>query len=244
MPDSSCSSISDTKPHDLHHDVSQQSATNQSLVEQLSAQDPLSQLPLTQLPTVQLHTQDSSITEPEYRKASSVTIDMPHVMERSMNSQFSTQSESSSNENIDNPYNPDFIPFSIPSAESIIQAEGVTLRKSKTSKPLLSSIEEFDPKQTSDWIKEQIKSKIESNPKFKQIHSYTKIDFFRPYFDVEPKQLQSRLVDAYKPSFPLLQQEIRLLFYSAFKWNYFQNYQFQKRVDGVLRAFKVRLYGV
>ena len=157
---------------------------------------------LTQLPTVHIEAEPS-------RKASSVTIEIPNpAMERSMTSQFSTQSEASStmteNDQI----------FNIPSAESIIQAEGLTLRKSVSkSKPLLSSIEEFDPKQTSDWIKQQIKSKIESNPKLKEIHSYTKIDFFRPYFDVEPKQLQSRLVDAYKPSLPLLQQEIRLLFY-------------------------------
>ena len=163
MPDSSCSSTSDIRPHDLQHDVSPKSTTDQPPVEQPSALDSLSKFPLTQLPTVQIHTPpDSTMVEPEYRKASSVTIDMPPVMERSMNSQFSTQSESSSTENTENPYNPDFIPFSIPSAESIIQAEGVTLRKSKTSKPLLSSIEEFDPKQTSDWIKEQIKSKIES----------------------------------------------------------------------------------
>ena len=49
---------------------------------------------------------------------------------------------------------------------------------------------------------------------------YTKIDFFRPYFDVEPKQLQSRLVDAYKPSLPLLQQEMRLLFYRKLYRNF------------------------
>lgn len=88
-------------------------------------------------------------------------------------------------------------------------------RVSRTqAKPMLSSLEDFDPSQSALWLKKQT-SRITNSPQYQEAIKYAQIDFYRRYFYIEPQQLKQRLLDAYKPSWPRLQQEIQLLIYGT-----------------------------
>jgi len=110
--------------------------------------------------------------------------------------------------------NDDSVVIDIP-FEKQIKPNGVVRRSTSESKPVFSSIEQFNPSEASSWVKQQIIDRVQEHPKFRSAINYTRIDFFRPYFDVEPVQLQKRLKDAYKPSLPLMQQELTLLIHGT-----------------------------
>ena len=82
--------------------------------------------------------------------------------------------------------NDDSVVIDIP-FEKQVKPNGVVRRSTSECKPVFSSIEQFNPSEASNWVKQQIIDKVQEHPKFKSAINYTRIDFFRPYVSMTTK---------------------------------------------------------